>query len=127
MGPRAIASLEVGDFVYSVEGEAIVTVPLVKVGKQRVSAHRVVRLELDDDTVLEISPGHPTADGRELGELRPGDMLDGRAVRSAGLIDYAHQFTHDILPASTSGAYFAAGVLMGSTLAPGGPATVATR
>jgi hypothetical protein len=32
-------------------------------------------------------------------------------------IPYRHDFTHDILPASDSGTYFAGGVVVGSTLA----------
>jgi hypothetical protein len=34
-------------------------------------------------------------------------------------IPYAHDATYDILPLSTSGAYFASDVLIGSTLAGG--------
>jgi hypothetical protein len=37
---------------------------------------------------------------------------------SVTTVPYAHDATYDILPQSTSGAYFASGVLVGSTLAP---------
>ena len=115
-GEQPIASLRVGDVVYSVDDQAIVAVPLIKVGSTRVSRHRVVRVELSNGSVLEISPGHPTADGKTFGELVPGAAL-GEA-RVAGLADVAYRYdrTYDILPASKSGAYFAAGALIGSTL-----------
>src|ERR1700710_768890 len=52
------------NFVYSVDHDAIVVVPLLKVEHTRVARHRVVPATLADGRVLEISPGHPTADGR---------------------------------------------------------------
>ncbi|MCA9517257.1 MAG: hypothetical protein KC635_20095, partial [Myxococcales bacterium] len=66
-GDRPIASLRPGDLVYSVDDGAIVAVPLARVGQTPVSAHHVVRVVLDGGAVLEISPGHPTADGRTFG------------------------------------------------------------
>jgi len=116
-GDRPIASLHVGDLVYSVDHEAIVVVPLLRVGKTPVSAHHVMRIVLADGAVLEVSPGHPTADGRTFGELRPGGALDAQhSVTSADLVAYDYDATYDVLPASTSGTYFAAGALIGSTL-----------
>ena len=44
------------------------------------------------------------------------DQLDGAIVVSAQMIDYAYSHTYDILPASNSGTYVAAGLLVGSTL-----------
>jgi hypothetical protein len=102
--------------VYSVEDEAVVVVPIARVVRTPVRDHRVVRLALGHGAVLEISPGHPTADGRRLGDLRAGDTLDGVVVESAELVSYAHPFTYDVLPASATGIYFTAGVPMGSTL-----------
>jgi hypothetical protein len=60
---------------------------------------------------------HPTADGRFFGELAPGDWLGGREVASARVVPYADDATYDILPDSDTGTYFAAGALIGSTLA----------
>ena len=60
----------------------------------------------------------PTADGRLFGDLVAGDQLDQqRAVAAAELVPYQHERTHDILPDSSTGTYFAAGALIGSTLA----------
>jgi hypothetical protein len=116
-GERPIASLRVGDLVYSVDHDAIRAVPLVRVGRTPVSAHHVMRVVLRGGRTLEISPGHPTADGRKFGDLRPGVLLDEQhEVVSVELVPYSYDATYDILPASSTGTYFAAGALIGSTL-----------
>jgi hypothetical protein len=117
-GERRIAELEVGDLVYSVEDGVVKVVPIVQTHRTPVSGHRVVRVTLASGAVLEISPLHPSADGRTFGDLRAGDALDGVAITDARIVPYAHDATYDILPDSDSGAYFAGGVLIGSTLAP---------
>ncbi len=121
-GDRPIAELKLGDLVYSVDGNAIVAVPLARVGSTPVVEHKVVRLVLASGTVLEISPGHPAADGRPLSSLVSGDRLDEQnTVSSSELVPYRHSRTYDILPASSTGTYFAGGALLGSTLAPLAP------
>jgi hypothetical protein len=93
-------------------------VPIKLVHRQPVTGvHRVVELRLAHGATLRISPRHPTADGRHFADLAAGDIVDGVRVTSAGLVDYHEPFTYDILPDSDSGAYFAGGVLIGSTLA----------
>lgn len=120
-GERAIASLRPGDLVFSVEGEAVVVVPVLEVRKQPAPAdHTVMRVELADGGVLAISGGHPTADGRAFAGLRAGDSLGDARIVAIAPVAYGHAYTHDILPASSTGAYFAAGALVGSTLRPGG-------
>lgn len=93
-------------------------VPIVNINRVSVNEHRVMRVGLDNGSVLEISERHPTADGRTFAALSVGTLLDGKAVVSTELVPYAHPFTYDILPASETGAYFAGGALIGSTLAP---------
>jgi hypothetical protein len=115
-GDRPIADLEVGDLVYSVEHDAIVAVPIVRTNRAPVHDHHVVRVALANGVVLEISPRHPTADGRTFGDLRAGDALDGFKITRAELVPYTHPFTYDILPASESHTYFAGGALIGTTL-----------
>jgi hypothetical protein len=117
-GERPIASLSVGDLVYTIDGEAITAVPILRVSKRAVQQHHVMRVRLDNGVELLISPLHPTADGRSVGDLRSGDTLLGPTVLSADLVPYEERFTHDILPASESGIYFTGGAVMGSTLAP---------
>ena len=77
--------------------------------------HEVVRITLADGRMFVASPGHPTADGRTVGALRPGDLLDGSRVASAKLISYAGT-TYDLLPSGPTGTYFVNGVLIASTL-----------
>jgi hypothetical protein len=116
-GDRAISELHVGDLVYSVDHDAIVAVPLARVSSTPVFGHHVVRATLDSGAVLEISAGHPTADGRTFGDLRPGSALDERhTVLRTEIVPYAHARTWDILPASDTGTYFASGAQVGSTL-----------
>jgi hypothetical protein len=119
-GERAIAELSVGDIVYSVEGNAVVAVPIVAIRRKEVTwEHSVPRVTLANGAILEISGRHPTADGRRFSDLRSGDDLGGVRVRDVtAATPYPYSFTHDILPASSTGAYFAAGALIGSTLSP---------
>lgn len=104
--------------MYSVDGPGIAVVPIVRTSSTPVVSHRVVRLVLENGAVLEISPGHPTADGRPFSALTAGDRLDAtHLIVRTEIVAYRYDRTHDILPDSTSGAYFAAGALIGSTLA----------
>jgi hypothetical protein len=115
-GERAIGSLVVGDLVYSAHHGALAVVPVAQVHRTPVKAHQVVRVVLATGRVLDVSAGHPTADGRTFADLAHGGQLDGIAVASARLVPYAYPYTVDILPSSDSGTYVAAGVLIGSTL-----------
>jgi hypothetical protein len=109
--------LRPGDLVYSVEGEAIRAVPIVRINRTPVEDHHVLRVTFDNGRSIEMTAGHPLADGRPLSALRPGSELMGGIVVAVTSIPYTHDATYDILPASTSGAYFASDVLVGSTLA----------
>jgi hypothetical protein len=115
-GDRPIAELRPGDLVYSIDHDAIVAVPLRRVNRTPVKNHRMIRLELDDGTVIELSPGHPLAGQGRVQDLVAGEELGARTLRSVAIVPYARPFTYDILPDSSSGTYFAAGALMGSTL-----------
>ena len=117
-GDRPIAELAPGDFVYSVHEQAIVAVPILRVSKVPAYDHHVVRVVLDSGAVLEISPGHPTADGRTFAELEPGGALDGVPIVAVRAVPYAYDRTYDLLPDSDTGTYFAGGALIGSTLGP---------
>jgi Hint domain len=78
--------------------------------------HRVVNLALADGRSLTVSPGHPLPDGRRLGDLRPGDTLDGSVVVRADLLPYDQPSTFDLLPSGGTGFYWAGGILVASTL-----------
>jgi hypothetical protein len=117
-GDIAVEELRAGDVVWTTgeRGERVAA-PLVSVGSTPVPAtHEVVRLALEDERLVHASPGHPTADGRRVGDLARGDALDGARIVSAQRVAYAGGATYDILPAGATGAYWANGVLLGSTL-----------
>ncbi len=115
-GDRRIADLGLGDLVYSVDGDSIRAVPVVRINRVPVANHEVLHVTFDHGRSIDMTAGHPLADGRPLSALRPGDELLGGVVVSVATVPYAHDATYDILPQSTSGAYFASGVLVGSTL-----------
>jgi len=116
-GHVPISNLNLGDLVLSVDknGEKTI-VPVAQVSKTPVRNHHVVKVILENDTTLLISPGHPTADGRTFNDLKSGDYLHQSKILSAEIIAYSYDHTYDILPQSDSGFYFAENVLIGSTL-----------
>jgi hypothetical protein len=115
-GDRPISSLRAGDLVFSVHRNALVAVPLARVQRTRVAQHHVVRLRLATGATLEISAPHPLAGGRSFGDLREGEVVDGVTVVGREIVPYPHAATYDILPASDTGTYVSAGILLGSTL-----------
>jgi hypothetical protein len=115
-GEQPIAALRPGDLVYSINGGRLAVVPIIATQRMRADHHRVVRVTLESGRVLQISPGHPTADGATFADLRPGMALGDLRVAAAEVISYPFAFTYDILPASDTGTYLAAGALIGSTM-----------
>jgi hypothetical protein len=118
-GDIAVENLKVGDVVWTQDAAgARIAAPLLEIGSTPVPAtHRVVQLRLSDGRAVDVSPGHPTADGRKVGDLAAGDRYDGAVVVSAELIPYPGGATFDVLPAGATGMYWANGVLLGSTIA----------
>jgi len=117
-GPVSVENLRVGDQVWTMNeaGERVSAV-IWKAGSMRVpSTHQVVHVILSDGRELWASPGHPTADGRKLADLKVGDVLDGAQVTTVGKVRYQETATFDILPSSSTGFYWANGILLGSTL-----------
>ena len=97
---------------------ARIAAPVVEIGSMAVPpGHLMVHLKLADGRELLVSPGHPTADGREAGALRAGEEMDGSTITLWELVPYTADRTYDILPAGSTGNYWANGILMGSTLA----------
>jgi Hint domain len=117
-GETAVQDLRVGDVIWTQDPHgARVAAPLIAIGQTPVPpTHQVVRLVLADGRAVLVSPGHPTADGRRVGDLHAGDALDGTSVTSTEREPYAGGFTYDVRPSGMSGAYWANGVLLGSTL-----------
>jgi hypothetical protein len=117
-GDVAVEDLKAGDIVWTQDAAgARIAASLVEIGSTPVpTTHRVVQLRLSDGRAVNVSPGHPTADGRQVGDLAGGDRYDGAVVVSAELMPYAGGATFDVLPAGATGLYWANGVLLGSTI-----------
>jgi hypothetical protein len=117
-GRTLVQDMHVGMPVWTTDrhGRPIVGVVVETGHMEAPFGHEVVRLTLADGRTVMASPGHPTADGRTVGDLQPGDRYDGSMVARVALIPYAGA-TWDLLPSGPTGAYFANGVLLGSTLA----------
>jgi hypothetical protein len=120
-GPVPVQDLRPGMLVWTEQknGRRVIE-PVLQIGKTVVpSTHQVVHLVLEDGRELWVSPGHPAADGRRVGQLRAGDPLDGGTIRSAALERYPGYAVYDLLPAGETGFYWANGILLASTLKDG--------
>lgn len=117
-GDVRVSDLRAGMPVWTLDARGKKTVaPVTLTSRTPAPAgHRVVRLALADGRRALVSPGHPTADGRLVGDLHAGDAYDGSLVVSAELVLYGGAATHDLLPAGETGLYWADGILLGSTL-----------
>ncbi len=118
-GPRRVSMLSVGDRVFTRdETGARIVAPVLRVRSLEVtSTHSVVELSLADGRVVRASPGHPLAPGTlTFGDLGAGDRLDGAEIIGVRTLPYAGVRTWDLLPEGPTGAYWADGVLVGSTL-----------
>lgn len=117
-GAVPVEQIVVGSIVWSADADGRrIAVKVMRVGSTPVPAtHRMVHLVLADGRILDVSPGHPLADGRSVGDLRAGDLVDGSQVDSTSLVAYDGGFTFDLLPDSATGTYWANGILLGSTL-----------
>ena len=81
------------------------------------SSFQVLRVILNDGRTVVASAGHPTAEGKPLGDYLIGNMIDGALVIAMEHLVYDGGATYDLLPSGGSGLYWANGVLLKSTLA----------
>ena len=118
-GEVRVADLQPGMLVWTASADGKrVAVHVLQVGSTPVPAgHLMVRLRLADGRELLASPGHRTADGRELRSLAVGEIVDGSAVTAWEVVPYAGERTYDLLPAGATGTYWANGIQLSSTLA----------
>jgi len=120
-GSILVSDLRAGMLVWTVDAGKRVAAPIAIVRYTPAPfGHRVIRVVLADGRAVVASPGHPTGDGRQVGELNPGDLLDGSRVATINVLPYRGD-TWDLLPLSSTGTYWADGVLLGSTLASAEP------
>ena len=117
-GDIAVTRIEPGMLVWSVDASgARVLEPVLKTGSVAVPAgHVMVRLSLADGRTVLASPGHRLSDGRTLGSLKVGDVVDGARVSDWRLVPYDGARTYDLLPAGATGFYWADGIPLASTL-----------
>jgi hypothetical protein len=118
-GEVVVSALRVGDEVWTVDARGQrVAAPVAKVASVPAPRHAIVVVRLDDGRVLRASAGHPTADGRLVGDLAAGDAIDGARVTSTAAEAYQGGRTWDLRPAGETGVYWADGVRIGTTVAP---------
>ena len=118
-GERPVEDLRPGMTVWTTDGggRRVVGRVLTVASTPVPMTHQVVHLVLSDGRTVDVSPGHRLPDGRRLGDLRPGDSVDGAVVASAALEAYGGGATFDLLPSGPTGTYWANGILLASTLA----------
>lgn len=117
-GPIAVEDLREGMAVWTADpsGARIAGVVTLTGSMTAPPDHAVVDLVLADGRELLASPGHPLADGRLLGSITPGDLVDATLVLSAARVPYGSGTTFDLLPSGPTGLYWAEGVPLASTL-----------
>jgi Hint domain len=117
-GLIAVEDLRLGDPIWTLDsdGRRIAGTVIALGSTPSPVDHHVVRLVLDDGRTVTASPGHPLLDGRPLGEVRIGDVIDGSPVVAADLIPYTGADTFDLVASGPTGAYLAGGIPLGSTL-----------
>ncbi len=117
-GPLPVERLQAGMTVWTADGMGNRTrgIILKKATTPAPPSFQVVIITLDDGRTVTASPGHPTAEGRPLGDYRVDDLLDGAVVTTVEYLPYDGH-TWDILPSGDTGLYWANGVRLKSTLA----------
>jgi len=117
-GEVRVTEVKVGMLVWTASaGGSRIAKPVLEIGNTQVPAgHLMVHLVLADGRELLASPGHRTADGRQLGSLARGDSLDGSTIGTWELVPYSGDHTYDLLPAGETGTYWVNGILLSSTL-----------
>ena len=117
-GPVPVEKLQQGMMIYTQDdaGKKIAGVITATASAQSPTSFQIIRIVLNDGRIVSASPGHPTTDGRTIGELKVGDTLDGGIIAAVTAVPYSG-YTFDILPEGGTGFYWANGILLKSTLA----------
>jgi hypothetical protein len=117
-GPVRVEDVRPGTHVWTADGAGRrVVATVVRTTRTPVPrSHEVVHIRLQDGRELYASPGHPSASGRPLADLVPGDVLDTSTVVVAERVSYWGEATFDLLPSGQTGEYWANGILLRSTL-----------
>ncbi len=118
IGAVRVTDLKVGMPVWTLDATGVRTQAVVAQTVRRPvsSGASIVHLALSDGREVMVSAGHPTTDGRTIGDLVVGDVLDGARVVKADTIPYDQPAKYDLLPAGETGSYWANGIPMNSTI-----------
>jgi hypothetical protein len=124
-GQLNVKSISVGTFVWTMDkfGNRVVGTTLQVRRTQVPPLDMIVHIVLSDGRQLYASYSHPTTDGRTIGQLKPGDLLDHSIVKIAELTLYNEAYTYDLLPSGDTGFYRANGILLASTIHLANPPT----
>ncbi len=119
-GPISVERLRIGDPIWTLDADGRrVRGTVVAIGSTVAPTnHEVVRIVLADGRTITASPGHPLVDGRQLGDLRAGDVVSGSTVSTIDRFAYRGGETFDVLASGSTGAYLVDGIALGSTLRP---------
>jgi len=119
-GAVPVTRLKPGDLVWTVaaDGHRAAATVLRVARRDTPGPHLMLRLALSDGRVLVAAGAHPTADGNYLRQLRAGHRYDGATVVFVAWVSSTAPATYDLLPGGSTGAYWADGVLVGSTIRP---------
>ena len=117
-GPVAVERLRLGDSIWTLDkaGRRVAGTVTAFGSTEAPREHAVIRLVLEDGRSVTASPGHPLADGRLIGDLRPGDTVDGSQVARVTRVPYPGGTTFDLVVSGETGLDLAGGIPMGSTL-----------
>jgi len=119
VGPIPVEQLRKGMTVWTVDdsGKRIATTVAETAATAVPSSFQVARLILNDGRTVTASPGHPTAEGKPIGDYQVGDTLNGALTITVEYVTCDSGMTYDVLPTGSTGLYWANGILLKSTLA----------
>ncbi len=118
-GQVDVRALRAGMLVWTVDerGRRVIG-NVVRTAVRRLGAPALLlHVSLDDGRNLVASAAHPSAGGPLLGALDDGDILDGAVVSKIEIVPAGDGTTYDLLPSGPTGAYWANGILLRTTLA----------
>jgi hypothetical protein len=117
-GSVAVEDLALGDAVWTLDtaGRRVVGQVIALGSTSAPADHQVIHLRLADGRSVTASPGHPLADGRRLGDLRLGDLVDDSRVVGLDWLPYGGGETFDLVASGPTGVYLSDGIPLGSTL-----------
>ena len=117
-GAVPVESLRIGDPIWTLDtaGRRVAGTVIALGSTAAPRDHEVVRLILADGRQVAASPGHPLADGRLIGDLQAGDVVDRSLVEEVERVAYGGADTYDLVASGETGLYFARGIPLASTL-----------